>query len=90
MHTKLAIWPVTLGSVLCATVAVALTNEPASPDAAEVYFDAASLYGPSFDGMALEFSNPRGLFRLRDNDPGWTMPNLTTYGIGFEAVEALP
>ena len=55
-----------------------------------VYYDDASLYGPSFDGMALEFDKPKGLFRLRDNDPGWTMPDLTTYGVAFEAVEALP
>lgn len=34
-------------------------------------------------------TNPKGLFRLKENLSSWSLNNLSTYGIAFEAVEVI-
>ena len=52
-------------------------------------FDNFSVYGPTWDGHELVFTNPRGVWRLRENVIGWSVSDLVTYGIGFTFEEAL-
>lgn len=35
------------------------------------------------------YSNPKGVFRLGQNSVSWSIDNASTYGISFEAIEAL-
>lgn len=41
------------------------------------------------DNASVEVVNPRGLFRLKSPDVSWSINDISSYGISFEAVEAL-
>ena len=38
---------------------------------------------------AVTFNSPKGVFRLSNNVTSWSINNASTYGISFEAVEAI-
>ena len=42
-----------------------------------------------YTGATVTFNNPKGVFRLSNNVTSWSINNASTYGISFEAVEAL-
>ena len=42
-----------------------------------------------YTGATVVFNNPKGVFRLSTNVTSWSINNASTYGISFEAVEAL-
>ena len=42
-----------------------------------------------YTSASVTFNNAKGVFRLRDNISEWSISNSSTYGINFEAVEAL-
>ena len=41
------------------------------------------------DGAAITVANPRGLFRLKENNPEWAMTPGTLYNLSFNAMEVL-
>jgi hypothetical protein len=41
------------------------------------------------DNAAIVLSAAKGLFRMATNDAGWTVDVAKTYGLGFEAIEAI-
>jgi len=43
----------------------------------------------SYTNTTVVFNNPKGVFRLASNVTSWSINNASTYGISFEAVEAL-
>lgn len=43
-----------------------------------------------YDGIALNFAAPKAVFRLRENLREYSISDLVTYGIAFEAEEDLP
>ena len=42
-----------------------------------------------YTSATVTFNSPKGVFRLSDNVTSWSINNASTYGISFEAVEAL-
>lgn len=42
-----------------------------------------------YTNTTVVFNNPKGVFRLASNVTSWSINNASTYGISFEAVEAL-
>jgi len=42
-----------------------------------------------YSGAAVTFNAPKGVFRLASNVSSWSINNVSTYSISFEAVEAL-
>jgi len=43
----------------------------------------------TYTNTTVVFNNPKGVFRLASNVTSWSINNASTYGISFEAVEAL-
>jgi len=43
----------------------------------------------TYTNASVTFNNPKGVFRLANNVTSWSINNASTYGISFEAVEAL-
>lgn len=43
----------------------------------------------SYTNTTVVFNSPKGVFRLSSNVTSWSINNASTYGISFEAVEAL-
>ena len=41
------------------------------------------------DNTSIITSSPKGIFRLKNPDVSWSIDNISSYGIQFEAVEAL-
>lgn len=42
-----------------------------------------------YTSASVDFSSPKGAFRLSTNLTSWSIDNTSTYGISFEAVEAI-
>ena len=42
-----------------------------------------------YTGATVVFNSPKGVFRLANNVTSWSINNASTYGISFEAVEAV-
>ena len=42
-----------------------------------------------YTGATIVFNNAKGVFRLSTNITSWSINNASTYGISFEAVEAI-
>jgi len=42
-----------------------------------------------YTNTAVVFNSPKGVFRLSNNVTSWSINNASTYGISFEAVEAV-
>ena len=42
-----------------------------------------------YTSASVDFSSPKGVFRLSTNLTSWSINNASTYGISFEAVEAI-
>ncbi len=42
-----------------------------------------------YTGATVVFNSPKGVFRLSTNVTSWSINNASTYGISFEAVEAV-
>lgn len=43
----------------------------------------------SYTSASVDFSSPKGVFRLSTSVTSWSINNASTYGISFEAVEAV-
>ena len=43
----------------------------------------------TYTGATVVFNNPKGVFRLSNNVTSWSIDNASSYGISFEAVEAI-
>ena len=43
----------------------------------------------TYSNATVVFNSPKGVFRLATNMTSWTINNASTYGISFEAVEAV-
>jgi hypothetical protein len=42
-----------------------------------------------YSSTSVTFSNPKGVFRLKENMSSWNINNASAYSISFEAVEAI-
>jgi hypothetical protein len=43
----------------------------------------------NYTSATVTFNAPKGVFRLSNNVTSWSINNASTYGISFEAVEAV-
>lgn len=79
-----------LGSDSTATLHKVLTNAD-TDGSGEVTLDIwPRISTAPADNATVTVSNARGLFRLKSNVTSWTINNINSYGIEFEAVGVLP
>lgn len=78
-----------IGVGSAATLHKVLTTTNSDIDGKATVDIAPDLRKPTIDGQAVITSNPKGVFRLKDNTVEWSIDKASRYGISFDIVEAL-